>query len=125
MHSLRRISVLLARQTVPSIAQQQVGCAPCRRCCSPLTLVCAPKHYYRRTASSLVQLQHQSSLAVAAPAPASKALTAGKYLLGLGGAVAAGLQSETVAEKARLAYLIPVRLLRDVYTAASIVTGVC
>lgn len=47
---------------------------------------------------------------------------AGKYLLGLGAAVAAS-QSDTVAEKARLAYLIPVRLLRDVYTAASIVTG--
>lgn len=74
--------------------------------------------------SLVLQLQHQSSLAVAAPATASKALTAGKYLLGLGGAIAAS-QSETVAEKARLAYLIPVRLLRDVYTAASIVTGVC
>lgn len=47
---------------------------------------------------------------------------AGKYLLGLGG-VAAAWQSETVAEKARLAYLIPVRLIRDVTTAVSIVTG--
>lgn len=75
----------------------------------------------RRTVPSIAQVQHQSSLAVAAPATAPKALTAGKYLLGLGGAVAAS-QSETVAEKARLAYLIPVRLLRDVYTAASIVT---
>jgi hypothetical protein len=127
MQCLRRISVLLARQTVPSIAQ--VGW---RGTTPPLfvTPVCAavPKRYYRHdTRTPLpcpVQVQHQSSLAVAAPATASKALTAGKYLLGLGGAVAAS-QSETVAEKARLAYLIPVRLLRDVYTAASIVTGVC
>lgn len=69
-----------------------------------------------------LQFQQQSSLAAAAPATAQKALVAGKYLLGLGG-VAAASQSETVAEKARLAYLIPVRLIRDVYTAASIVTG--
>lgn len=47
---------------------------------------------------------------------------AGKYLLGVTAAAAAS-QNDTVAEKARLAYLIPVRLMRDVYTAASIVTG--
>ena len=70
-----------------------------------------------------LQLQHHSSLAVAAPATAQKAVVAGKYILGLGAAVAAS-QSETVAEKARLAYLIPLRLIRDVYTAVSIVTGV-
>jgi len=67
---------------------------------------------------------HQHSSLAAAPAGAQKAWVAGKYLLGLGAAVAAS-QTETVAEKARLAYLIPVRLLRDVHTAASIVTGVC
>jgi hypothetical protein len=88
------------------------------------------QYYYRSRMHRLssqhsfvhLQFQQQSSVTAAAPATAQKALVAGKYLLGLGG-VAAASQSETVAEKAHLAYLIPVRLIRDVYTAASIVTG--
>jgi hypothetical protein len=45
-----------------------------------------------------------------------------RYVIGIGAAAWAS-QQETVVEKARLAYLIPTRLARDVYTAASIVAG--
>lgn len=66
------------------------------------------------------QLQ-QSSLATVAPA-AQKITVGAKYLLGFGAAAWAS-QSETIAENARLAYLIPTRLARDVITAVSIVVG--
>lgn len=58
---------------------------------------------------------------------AQKAAVGAKYLLGFAAAAVSGLfasQSESVAETARLGYLIPTRLARDVYTAVSIVAGV-
>eukprot|EP00879_Flechtneria_rotunda_P031719 GHRR01034673.1.p1 GENE.GHRR01034673.1~~GHRR01034673.1.p1 ORF type:complete len:438 (+),score=116.78 GHRR01034673.1:236-1549(+) len=64
------------------------------------------------------QSQQQSTLAVAAPL--QKVAVGVKYLFGAGVALWAS-QSETVMENARLAYLIPTRLARDIATAASIV----
>lgn len=68
----------------------------------------------------LVQQRQQSSLALAAPA--QKFAVGAKYLFGVGAAYWA-YQSEDVAEHARLAYLIPTRLARDVIAAVSIVVG--
>lgn len=70
----------------------------------------------------LVQQRQQSSLAMAAPA--QKFAVGAKYLFGIGAAIWAS-ESEHVAEHARLAYLIPTRLARDVVTAMSIVVGKC
>lgn len=66
------------------------------------------------------QQRQQSSLALAAPA--QNITVAAKYIFGVGAAVWAS-QSEEAAEYARLAYLIPTRLARDVVTAVSIVVG--
>lgn len=51
-----------------------------------------------------------------------KVAVAAKYLFGVG-AAAWVYQSDQAAEHARLAYLIPTRLARDVVTAVSIVVG--
>eukprot|EP00878_Enallax_costatus_P022583 GHUV01023973.1.p1 GENE.GHUV01023973.1~~GHUV01023973.1.p1 ORF type:complete len:213 (+),score=58.02 GHUV01023973.1:171-809(+) len=68
--------------------------------------------------AAVVQQRQQSSLAVAAPI--QKLAVGAKYVFGVGAAYWA-YQSEEVAEHARLAYLIPTRLARDVAIAVSIV----
>ncbi|KAF6264636.1 ABC1 family-domain-containing protein [Scenedesmus sp. NREL 46B-D3] len=81
----------------------------------PVLLVSAAS----RSALQIARQQQHSSLAAAAPA-AQKVSIGAKYLFGIGAATWAS-QSDSLAEHARLAYLIPTRLLRDVITALSVV----
>ena len=60
--------------------------------------------------------------APALPAGASKLAVAAKYVAGVGATLWAS-QQEEVADRARLAWHIALRLTRDVVTAASIVAG--
>jgi hypothetical protein len=77
-------------------------------------------HQFQSAGQGQLHAREQSVLV----APAAQKVAVGmKYLAALGGVVFAASQSDGVASQARLAYLIPTRLARDIYTAASIVAG--
>lgn len=110
----QQVCVLVARPLSPACVAADTACG---------AIACS-QHQAACSHSNTQVCAYSAAGAAAAPAALSKAATAGKYLAAVGAAIAAS-QTESVAEKARLAYLIPVRLIRDVYAAASIVAGEC
>lgn len=79
-------------------------------------------HTAVRAAAASQQHRPITSAPAGVAAASQRALVGVKYIAGVGVAAWAS-QQEGLVEQARLAYLIPTRLARDVFTAAAIVAG--